>query len=457
MGGLLLLAAVPSLFAQQPGMDLDRAIRLALEQNRRLAVDALGTRSAGYAVRRAESAFDVVIRPALDISSLDGDDATSAGLEVSRRLRVGTELRAAVRSEEFDRPIGRRARLALEVNQPLFRDYGTLVNEEPIRQATSSLRRTERQYHAQRSDLVLDVISSYESIQRLRRQVEADLRALGRARELADSTRAKESLGRTSRIDSLRVDLQQGQAESRLEGDRAALESEYRAFAELLGVEPGERFELAPPEVFEIDLPLAVDAVRLALDNRLDYAQALHDRNDASRGVRIARNLLRPDVTFTGRFEAADKPFIIGDGDKTRWFFGLTGDTNLNNTSDRLGAEQAAVEEMAAGQRIRVVELAVAREVQQRMLDYRRARSELGILERNLENAAARLELARSLFEVGRSDNFSVTDAETAFQDAEAELLSGQASASVAGYSFLHTTGTLVDFPAYLKPAEQRR
>src|SRR5690606_22457663 len=309
-----------------------------------------------------------------------------------------------------------------EFNQPLFRRFGRLVNEEPVVRATSALRRSERLYFARRSDLVLDVIESYESILRFERQVAADRESLDRAEELLRSTRAKEALGRSTRIDSLRVELQQGLARSRLAANTERLESERQALAELLGLDPDIVLALEPTGIFSIDLPTSHEAVERALDNRLDYAQALQDRDDAVRGARIAENLLLPDVTLTGRYERADKPLTFFGGDRSRWFVGVRGETDLNDRAARIDLEQARLEEVSAEQRIRVVQLGISREVRQSMLAYRRARADLATFESNLDHASARLELARRLFESGRTDNFSVTDAEEAYLDAESRL-----------------------------------
>lgn len=447
---MLALLLAPSLLSARV-LSLDEAIDLALEQNRALVLNAYDVRSARYGVARAETAFDLQLRPVLEFGTLDDRDTLVFGLEATQRFSTGTEVGVDLVSEDFDTSIGRRARLAVEINQPLFRRFGRLVNTEPVVLANSALRRTQRVFHARRADLVLDVIRSYEDIQRLQRQVEADQSSVERAGELLRSTTAKESLGRTTRIDVLRVELQVGLAESTLNADRERLASEREALAELLGLAPDTTLSLAPTALFDIELPPAAEAVAQALDNRLDYAQALADRVDAERGALIAENLLLPDVRVTGRYERADEPLSFG-GDDSRWFFGVRGDTDLNTRAAQIDIDRAQLQSASASQRIRVVELGIAREVRQGMLAYRRARADLGILDANLDNASARLDLAERLFESGRVDNFSVTDAEDAFLDAQSRRLSGRTEASLAAYRLLHTLGVLVEFPEDLKP-----
>jgi outer membrane protein TolC len=106
---------------------------------------------------------------------------------------------------------------------------------------------------------------------------------------------------------------------------------------------------------------------------------------------------------------------------------------------------------------IRIRELAIAREVQQRLSALQLARSERIIAERNFKLASDRARLARRLFERGRGDNFSVTDAEEALQDAENKRLGARAEASISGYELLHGLGMLVEVPADLKPDPRKR
>jgi len=56
------------------------------------------------------------------------------------------------------------------------------------------------------------------------------------------------------------------------------------------------------------------------------------------------------------------------------------------------------------------------------------------------------------MFEIGRGDNFSVTDAEDAFVLAERQFLLARANASIVAYAFLDTLGTLIAASPELKP-----
>ena len=103
---------------------------------------------------------------------------------------------------------------------------------------------------------------------------------------------------------------------------------------------------------------------------------------------------------------------------------------------------------------VRILELVIAREVQQQLTAYRRAGLDLEIAGRNVKLARDRTELARRLFRAGRGDNFSATDAEEALVIAEDSFLTSKANASISSYRLLQTMGVLLEHPNELKPTQ---
>jgi outer membrane protein TolC len=271
--------------------------------------------------------------------------------------------------------------------------------------------------------------------------------------KLARLARAKEVLGRTKRVDTLRAELLRGQAQFRLESIRERLSFEQRDFAELLGARPDAVFDLKPTVLLEVNVPPLEESLRTALQNRLDYAQALQDEADAARGVRIAGRSLIPGLNLVARKNWTNgDSFGLTSSRPSQWSVGLSLDMSLNRKEERAALEQARLSGSSADLNTGIVELAIAREVNQQRAAYRRAQAELKIAERNKDLAASRRQLAQQLFELGRSDQFSVTDAEETFLLAENQWLASRAEASLAGYRFLHVLGTLIETPPDLKP-----
>jgi outer membrane protein TolC len=138
----------------------------------------------------------------------------------------------------------RRSTLRVSLEQPLFRDFGALVNREPITRAEQQLLNARRDWESQRSELVVDVVRGFESLIQLRQQQESDEASFRRMDKLYRLTVARERQGRASRVDTLRVELQRGQAQSRWDSTRDRLGVAERDFAELLGAPSDTRYEL---------------------------------------------------------------------------------------------------------------------------------------------------------------------------------------------------------------------
>lgn len=451
LGLVLPFAASAASVNDSARLDLEGAIALALESNLTLSLQALGPANARLTVEGAESEFAFRMTPELSTESVDGEDATTYGLSASRRFRAGTGISARATRSEISGELPDREEWFVEVSQPLLRRFGPLVNEEPVVSANRALEAAERSLHRQEADLVLDVVTTYETILRLERQVEADRKSLERTELLVKVTEAKERLGRTTRIDTLRVSLQLGENENRLQNTREQLELARRDLAVLLGADPETRFELTSTPRLDLELPTMEEAIRIAFENRLDYAQALRDAQDSSRRVRIARRELLPDLRATVRYEERDSLSTVGE-DEGVVLVGLRTSREVLGPERRIAVSRALLDETSAERRIEITEQLIARDVQKAWLTFRRSRSELEILERNLEHAESRLRLADKMFRAGRGDNFTVVDAEESVVRAESRLLDGRAAVAIDGYRLLRALGTLVEVPAQLKP-----
>lgn len=451
-----LLGAWSAVPAQAPTpLNLEAAIDQALAHNRELARSALGLRSTAYGIDSAGAAFRLRLQPDGSATTDQGGSAYQYGLTAARTFLPGTELTVGGRQIEQELDGGdtsRRTSLRVGLEQPLFRDFGLLMNREPITRAEQQLRSARRDLEQQRADLVVQVVDAFETQIRLRKQIESDTASFQRMDKLYRLTQARERQGRASRVDTLRVELKRGQAQSRLESSQERLSFTQRDFAELLGAPPDTVYDLEPPPLLEIDLPTPEAAIAVALSNRLDYAQAQQDFDDTVRGVKIARKALQPALSLVTRYERLDDNQAGPSFDEDQWSVGLAGDTELTRTTERARLSQAQLSQEAAQETIYIRQQAIAREVQQLLSAYQRARSELGIAERNYKLAVDRTRLARRLFERGRGDNFSVTDAEEALNDAANKRLGARAEASIVGYQLLRGLGTLVEVPEDLKP-----
>ncbi len=445
-------------------LSLEEAIEQALAHNRELVKGALDIQGYRLAEERArETAHGIQIVPEGSVGAgSSGSETVRAGLGVQATGSHGTRVSVggAVRQIEVDGAAAqRRGEIRVEVEQPLFRNFGPLVQDEPVVAASETLLAARRAWERDRSALVVEVVALYEGLIYLRHQIDSDEAFSARMERLYALARAREPQGKATRTEVLRMDLQRGEAALRLETERAQLAIQFQEFAHLLGLPLDAAFRLSPPALLDLEVADAGRALAVALSERPDYAQALQDIETGDRQLRLARRNLLPDLRLTARqttFGEGEEWSDAGRLDQDAWFAGLTADMNLNLRGARLDVARSGLAAEASRQVAEIVRNRLAVEVNSGLSTYRRTRATLQLAARNRELAANRAALARSLFEAGRASADSVSDAESDLVDAELGELAARREASVSAYRLLHVLGTLVPAPREILRAEKK-
>lgn len=460
MKQLLAILMILPAFALGQGLraiGLQEAIALALAQNRELALSASLLRGQELGMRAASADFETRIRPSGTAGFGEGSEDFGGGIGIARKFRNGTdvELRGRYRQQTLNDEEENRGGLAVEITQPLFRNYGRAVHEEPVIAARERMRAARRILEAQKADLVVEVVDAFARLIRYDQQIKADELFAQRMDQLHKRTSADEQLGESSKLDVLRVELQKGQSEARLANSRELRDFTMRAFSDLLGFPPETNFTLMPPPVLKLPEFTTAEAVAIALGNRMDYAQLLDDLGTADRGVHLARRRLKPDISLISRYER------FGEGPQSQdafdfnedgWFVGVRAGSDLNPTRERVSVGQAELNHEVAGGQIRLREIAIARSVQQQISAWRRAEVQVLIAERNMALARRQAEFAKSKVDLGGLDTFLATEAEEQWIEAENDLAARNADVLRAGYRLLRVMGLLIEYPADLLP-----
>ena len=452
VGASWALAQVPK--TVETPLALEEAIEQALVHNRELvkgALDLQGFRLAEKQALETARAVQIVPEGAAGASS-DGEDL-GAGLRAEATGAYGTRaaVGAAARQIAVDgAPDVRRGEVKVEVSQPLFRRFGPLYQNEPIVSANENWQAARRAWERDRSALVVRVVELYEGLIFLHHQISSDEAFAARMEKLWLLASAREPQGKSSRTEVLRMDLQRGEAASRLEVERSQLDIQFKEFANLLGLPLDSTFRLTPPALLELDVEEAEPALAVALSERPDYAQALQDIETGDRRLRLAQRQLLPDMKLLARqttFGEGEEWSDAGRLDQEDWFVGLTADMNLNLRGARLEVARSGLDAEARRQVAEIVRSRLAVEVNSALATYRRTRAELQLAGRNRELASNRAELAQALFEAGRASANSVSDAEADRIRAELSELAAKREASLSAYRLLHVLGTLVPAP----------
>ncbi len=449
------LAATPAETEAPVSLTLEAAITTALEHNRQLARGQLQVRGREMDIAMARTAFDTEAGPVAQTTRIGDDTQWSYGIQAAKALPTGTRVSTAGTILDRGGALGGNEQaVAVSLNQPLFRRFGRDVAEEPIRLRLDQYRAERRHWEAQRADLVMEIITLFETLTRIDGQIAFEKGYIARLDRLLALVRAHERQGRSTRVDVLRMEIQGGEAQARLAAlmERHAVAS--RNLAETLGTGLQTAFLVQAPPTLDLPMPEARAAVATAASNRLDLAQAMDDAGTAQRQASLARRNRWPDLSIglSMRHTWMDEALSGGDDERTDWIASARVDGYPWRAADRLAALRADLDDAAADTIVDIRRESIAREVLQALSECRRTAAELEISARNRKLADDGARLARRLYEMGRSDGFALSDAETQLARAESRLLEIRSAQRISGYALLHTTGTLIEHPTELKP-----
>lgn len=445
--------------AAVPGdtLSLERAINLALAQNKQLiqAGTLLATNQAD--LDAIESGFDVQVVPALSEQRVGSTEIKNYGVSISKKLSTGGTLSLSATRGDTLLPNGVltvQPSLNLSLEQPLFKNAGSDVTLFPVHQAEGQLTAAKRKFAQARSDLVGQVIEAYANLHELEQQLKLDGDDLEQITELSRITQEYVLVGRAKTLDSMRTDFQLDETRTHLTADQQRLSSAQAALGELMGMPPDSKFvteTVAWPDYDSVDSAVAVQT---AFANRLDYAQAKQDYDETVSALEVARNQAEPGIDLTIGYQRYSSSPLPGSGISAGGgpYIGLSSDIGSNYESERAEVRKVDAQREAALEGLDIIADQITHDVQQSLYAYQEARTENSIAEHAASDAEARLQLARELFHMGRADSFAVTDASEAVIASQRASLDADTNVVRAGYKLSLAMGTLVSPPRDLKP-----
>ena len=452
------LSAERNLAPEAIPLSLHEAIEHSLKSNRSLKNLQYEVEKRAYGLEESKTDFKTEIFPRGNLQEQKNASQYSYGAELSKRFHGGQSLslEALQSNSSFENSANAyNTRIRVEINQPLFRNSGKLVNTEALTQAKNNIKTSMRALEDAKANTIISVVSSYEEIKRLEQNIAHESASLARIDTLLKTTRQKERVGRSTKVERLRAELLQGQSLSRLQNFNEQLQSARQEFSDLLGNEEPTHYRLRPTPFLEIQATSVAQAIEIAHSNRLDLAQLEQDVSDIKRGVKISKKRIWPDLQLTAGHEWENLDTTdssISATDKGNWFVGLTTNSGLFNRRGRAQLKSEKLNLDAAMLNLSILQYQINRSVKDALNAYRRAQQDMLISEKNATVAKQRIMLSQRFYELGRGSHFDVTDAEDAYKLAIEEQLNRKAEASVQGYSLLKTLGVLLEVPTDLKP-----
>lgn len=256
------------------GQSLEDAMAAAYATNPTLAAKRAALRATDEGVPQALSNW----RPEVSMSG-------SVGMSAVRNFAYSPPARGQHRETDS---------VSLSVEQPLFRGFRTVA---ATRKAQNTVVAERARLSTTEQTVLLDVVGAYVNVVRDQAVLELNINNEQVLRRQLEATRDRFEVGEVTRTDV-------NQAEARLAGATAervsaegALDVSRAAFANVVGMAPGN---LSPPAV-PADLPATIDeAVAVAVERNPAVVAADYDERAARDNVTGVRGELLPSVSLTG-------------------------------------------------------------------------------------------------------------------------------------------------------------
>jgi len=435
--------------AAAPILTLADAVESALANNDRLLGVRDGVEQADLSVRLARSAFKPKVVPNM-LGSFGNPDVSNQSyrMDLSQRFTTGTELRAAAATSTARNQLGiyYNTDTTLQLSQPLLRGRGRSAARRGLTSAEARRADAARLQALSEQQVAVEVAGSYYRVVAQKRLVAVAEQSFERSQQLLEASTAKLSVGRVSQLDVFRARQLVSQAEGQLLDARAAVEDAKDQIRSLLGEDADFDFEVEPEIPRAVEAVTAEDAMKTALERRLELLGAEEAIADAERSVTFARNQMLPqlDVNFTLTRGATGESFSSTVGvDRFRFatFFAVS--LPVDRTAQVVELHNAVIERDRRRRAVHSLRLGIAEAARRAVRQQERLLKGLEVAESTVDFAEKEAEVASLRYQRGLSNNLDVVTAEGNVLSAQSRRLGILAELAVARLALRATLGIL--------------
>jgi outer membrane protein TolC len=279
----------------------------------------------------------------------------------------------------------------------------------------------------------LQIIADASRVEAIRSQVET-------AQALYDRTVDQQNAGTAAGIDVLRSQVELKRQQQRLRGQTNQFDKDKLALSRVIGLPPGQEFNLAETVPFSQLTSLTQDqALSTALAQRPDYKSYQARVRAAEDSLRAARGERYPTAAITANY--GDVGYTLATSHGT---FGVTASASVNIfDGGRIGADVIQAQASLKQRQDELADLAgqIDYQVRASFLDIHTAADQVAVAQDNLELANQTLVQARDRFAAGVTDNIEVIQAQESVASASDDLISSLHAHNVAKIGLARALG----------------
>jgi len=434
--GTILLFSVAAAGGETLKLSLRDAMGMALENNSQIKASRFTSQGARQGVESANSRYlpAVSLEEALVASNSPTNTfmmKLDQGRFTNNDFQIGN-LNNPSASHDF--------KTVLSVQQPLFVPSLSPLKEMAVKDAQKS----ELELEAARQGIAFQVFYTYLEVQKGNAQLGAAVKAVADARENMRLAAVRTSAGTGLRSDELRSRTHLSMVEQQHISANNNLTLARMKLALLIGL-PEEREYEVSDSLEGVAVPVMDDQVlKEALENRVELKQSHADLEKSDAALRLARSEYLPTVGAFASYQlnAKDAPFT---SDNDAWSAGVSLKWQLfdgfrtNSERNRAVSGQSAAREMLES---------ATKDVRYQLRESYVRRHEMGkrleVTRHSVLDAEETVRLLTKRFENSLATMVELLDAQTALNQARANLVEAEAGYALAGGRIYYMTGTFV-------------
>ncbi len=477
----------------QLDLNLRRAYEIALARNLDLQVGRYDLAIANTGIQGASGIFD----PSFDIladtnfnespavTQLDGAEVNKSrthqySLGVSGLMPTGGSVsldlgtrRTATNSQFYFLNPSWNTGLTARLNQPLLRNFGTLVNRSRIVIAQTSRDQAAETLKAQVIATLQKVEQAYWDFAAARVQVDVKQQSLELAQKLLQETQERIRVGTSAPIDVVQSEASVATRNQDLILARNAYSNSEDALKQVLGFRtPAEwaiKINAAEPYVFEpLDVDLA-SSIETALEKRPEILRQEMALGLTNLNVKLARNAVLPSLDLTGSYgfsgiggtltiddPITGEPIRIKGGfddsldqiiaaDYPNWGIGLALKVPLGNNDAKANLAQRRFEHSQNQTRLTALQQTITHDVRVAVRYLYDGAASVEAAEASKVLAERNVEAEQTKFANGLSTNFLVLQIQDDLANAQLSNLRARLNYRTAIIGYRVATGTLLD------------
>ena len=463
-------SAFPCAAAAEPYLlSVDDAVRVAVERNLGLEVEAYNPAVAATDIRRARSIYDPRLSALLDHRGDDrqaGPTSTlvnrsrffDADVSIDQLLSSGATASAAFANfwsrDNLGLSTSRYARpeLTLSLSQPLLQGLGKKVTERGITTADDAMDLSLAGWNQKALDTAAEARNRFLALVKAKESLATRRASLAVARRVHEESEARVKAGVLAAFELQDSELGVLLREKDLLDAELAERDAADQLRVTLHLPSGTPLEIPDTPWTDVPAPSEEEALRSALRRRPDLSKARTSLRTAEFNEQVSRNLALPALSLEGSAgitgigtDYGNAIDDMGSGKYPNWSVGLRFSVPLGNTAARADVAAAGLKARQARAGVAVLEESAGLEVRAalRALETRRKQNEVAI--KGVSVAETRLASFLKRGKLGLSTTKDVLDAEANLTQARENLSSARSDYQSALTGLWKSTGELLD------------